>query len=189
MTKREPRSGTHKKKIGNPGESGQSGGPAIFPPCGDFDIRIASNGTWYYRGSPIGRKALVKLFSTVIKRDDYGDFWLETPVEKGRIQVDDAPFTAVEIVVSGSGRDQVLRFRSNVDEWIEAGPDHPIRVETRPDSGEPRPYIVVRDRLEALILRPVFYELVELAEERRNGGETKLGIWSKGTFFPLGSPD
>jgi hypothetical protein len=151
-------------------------------------MRIARDGTWFYRGTPIGRKALVKLFSTVIKRDDHGDFWLETPVEKGRIQVDDAPFVAVELAVIGDGRDQVLRFRSNVDEWIEAGPEHPIRVETRPDSGEPRPYILVRDRLEALILRSVFYEMVERAEERREGGAIELGLWSKGIFFPLGSP-
>ncbi|MGF1609029.1 MAG: DUF1285 domain-containing protein [Kiloniellales bacterium] len=168
-----------------------------MPDCDSFDIRIARDGTWYYRGTPIGRKALVKLFSTVIKRDDHGNFWLETPVEKGRIQVDDAPFVAVELAVIGGGRDQVLRFRSNVDEWIEAGPEHPIRVETRGDTGEPRPYILVRDRLEALILRSVFYEMVELAEERRpgdrgdgkRGGVSELGLWSKGHFFPLGSPD
>jgi hypothetical protein len=111
---------------------------------------------------------------------------LVTPVERGRIQVDDAPFTAVELTVSGAERDQVLRFRSNVDQWIEAGPEHPIRVETAPDSGEPRPYILVRNNLEALILRPLFYELVELAKERHDGGAVELGVWSNGTFFPLG---
>ena len=154
-------------------------------------MRIASDGTWFYRGSPIGRKPLVKLFSTVIKRDDHGDFWLVTPVERGRILVDDAPFTAVELAVSGSGEDQVLRFRNNVDDWVEAGPDHPIRVETNPETLEPRPYIMVRDRLEALILRPLFYELVELSVERTagpGGQGNELGIWSNGVFFPLGSP-
>jgi len=155
-------------------------------------MRIASDGTWFYRGSPIGRKPLVKLFSTVIKRDDDGDFWLVTPVERGRIQVDDAPFTAVELVVSGSGSAQVLRFRNNVDDWVEAGLEHPIRVETNPETLEPRPYITVRDRLEALILRPLFYELVELAVERETGPEdagqgSELGVWSNGVFFPLGA--
>ena len=178
--------GAPQEKIRNTASPGQPARAADFPACGDFDMRIAADGTWYYRGTPIGRKELVKLFSTVIKRDESGDFWLVTPVEKGRIQVDDAPFTAVELTVSGEGRDQVLHFRSNVDQWIEAGPAHPIRIETADDSGEPRPYIVVRDNLEALILRPQFYELVELAEERHSGDRTELGIWSKGAFFPLG---
>ena len=125
--------------------------------CSDFDMRIARDGTWFYRGTPIGRKPLVKLFSTVIRRDEVGDYWLVTPVERGRILVDDAPFTAVEFEIAGSGRGQVLRLRSNVDDWIEAGPDHPIRVAEDPESGEPSPYILVRDNLEALILRAVFY--------------------------------
>ena len=192
MTESKHQPGPHGEKISNPANPDQQAGPEGFPPCGDFDMRIASDGTWFYRGTPIGRKALVKLFSTVIKRDDHGDFWLETPVEKGRIQVDDAPFVAVELAVIGSGKDQVLRFRSNVDDWVEAGPEHPIRVATRPDSGEPRPYILVRDRLEALILRSVFYEMVERSEERRPDGERgdaiELGLWSNGIFFPLGSP-
>lgn len=201
MTEDEPLPGTSQEKISNPTSPGQPAGSSkdmAFPACGDFDMRIASDGTWFYRGSPIGRKALVKLFSTVIRRDDHGDFWLVTPVERGRIQVDDAPFTAVELAVSGSGEAQVLRFRNNVDDWVEAGPEHPIRVETNPETLEPRPYITVRDRLEALILRPLFYELVELSVEREAGQAkagpenvsqgSELGIWSNGVFFPLGSP-
>ncbi|WP_084462900.1 DUF1285 domain-containing protein [Oceanibaculum pacificum] len=155
--------------------------------CGDFGIRIARDGTWYYLGSPIGRKPLVKLFSTVLRREDDGSYWLVTPVERGRIEVEDAPFTAVELVVEGAGEDQILRLRTNLDEWIEAGPDHPIRVETNPATGEPSPYIVVRDRLEALILRPVFYQLVEMGVERERDGKPSLGIWSKRQFFLLGS--
>lgn len=154
--------------------------------CGDFDIRIARDGTWFYRGSPIGRKPLVKLFSTVIQRDEAGDYWLATPVERGRIEVEDAPFTAVEAELDGSGRSQVLKFRSNVDDWVEAGPDHPIRVVEDPATGEPSPYILIRDNLEALILRPVFYRLVAQAVEHRQDGADYLGLWSKDTFFPLG---
>lgn len=155
--------------------------------CGEFGIRIARDGTWFYLGSPIGRKPLVKLFSTVLRREDDGSFWLVTPVERGLIEVEDAPFTAVELQVEGTGRNQVLRFRTNLDDWVEAGPDHPIRVETNPATGEPSPYILVRDRLEALILRPVFYQLVEIGEETEEGGTPRLGVWSKGTFFTLGS--
>lgn len=168
--------------------SGQPAETKEPPPCGDFDIRIDRDGTWYYRGSPIGRKPLVKLFASVLQRGEDGAYWLVTPVERGRIEVEDAPFTAVEISVTGRGRDQVLRFRTNVDEWIEAGPEHPIRVAPAPDGGEPRPYILVRPGLEALLLRPVYYSMVELAEERVEGGEPVLGVWSKATFFPLGSP-
>lgn len=152
-------------------------------------MRIASDGTWFYRGSPINRKPLVKLFSTVIQRDDQGDYWLVTPVERGRLQVDDAPFTAVELDVTGAGTAQVLRFRTNVDDWVEAGESHPIRVPVSPDSGEPRPYILVRGRLEALILRPLFYELVEIAVEREADGVAQLGVWSQGSFFALGGPE
>ncbi len=164
-------------------------GESPLASCGDFDIRIARDGTWFYMGSPIARKALVKLFSSVLKRDDSGDFWLITPAERGRIQVDDAPFTAVECRPEGAGDGQVLRFRTNLDDWVEAGPRHPIRVEIASDTSEPRPYIEVRDRLDALIVRSVYYQLVELAEVRRAGGdrgEDVLGLWSKGAFFPLG---
>ena len=159
--------------------------PPELPVCGDFDIRIARDGTWYYRGGPIGRKALVKLFSTVIRKDDNGDYWMVTPAERGRIEVEDAPFTAVEMDVAGSGQQQVLRFRTNVDDWIDAGPEHPIRVAEHPETGEPSPYIMVRSNLEALILRPAFYRMVDLAVQHRIDGTEVLGLWSKDVFFPL----
>lgn len=152
----------------------------------DFGIRIARDGTWYYHDSPIRRIALCKLFSTVMRRDDAGNYFLVTPVEQGRIEVEDAPFTAVEVVVEGTGRNQKVTFRTNLDHTVTAGPDHPVRVSEDAESGEPSPYVLVRDRLEALILRPQFYQLVDCAEERQEGRETVLGIWSLGMFFPLG---
>jgi uncharacterized protein len=154
--------------------------------CGDIDIRIGRDGTWFYHGSPIGRKPLVKLFASVLRRDSDGDYWLVTPAERGKIKVDEVPFTAVEVRAAGSGRSQSLTFRTNLDDEIVADAAHPIRVSHAPGSGEPRPYILVRDGLEARILRPVFYELVELAEVRRSGGEEVVGIWSREQFFPLG---
>lgn len=153
------------------------------PFCGEIDMRIARDGTWYYQGGPIGRPAMVRLFSTVLRRDEDGRYYLVTPVEKLAIRVDDAPFVAVEMTTHGQGRDQVLTFRTNVDDEVMAGPEHPIRVVTAPD-GEPSPYVHVRGRLEALISRAVFYDLVELAEER----DGLLGVWSAGAFFPLGAP-
>jgi hypothetical protein len=163
-----------------------SGGTGPLAACSDFDIRIARDGTWFHEGAPIARKELVRLFAGVLKRDDSGDYWLVTPVERGRIVVEDAPFTAVECRAEGRGRDQILQFRTNLDEWVEAGPANPIRVEIAPDTGEPRPYILVRERLEALIVRSVYYQLVDLAEVRREGGGEILGLWSKGAFFQLG---
>ncbi|HLB79761.1 MAG TPA: DUF1285 domain-containing protein [Dongiaceae bacterium] len=165
------------------------GGGSIEASCGDFDIRIGRDGTWFYHGSPIGRKPLVRLFASVLRREADGGYWLVTPVERGRIVVDDAPFTAVELTVEGAGRDRALSFRTNIDDVATADADHPIRVARDPDSGEPRPYIHVRDGLEARILRPLYYELVALGEERRVEGETLYGVWSKGTFFPLGRLD
>lgn len=187
MTKDTSRTGGYQQNIGisRPSDEPQSEGPAL-PFCGDFDIRIARDGTWYYRGSPIGRKALVKLFATVLRRDDTGEYWLVTPVERGRIVVDDAPFTAVECTATGSGMDQKLSFRTNLDDWVEAGPEHPIRVALAPDTEEPSPYIEVRHRLEALIVRSVYYQLVGLAVEHQVNGKDHLGLWSNGTFFPLG---
>jgi hypothetical protein len=158
--------------------------------CGDFGIRIAQDGTWFYHGSPIGRKPLVRLFSSVLRRDEAGDYWLVTPVEKGRIVVDDAPFTAVELTATGAGPAAVLSFRTNIDDTVEAGSEHPIRVAEDPRTGEPRPYILVKDRLEALILRPVYYQLVELGAVEADGtGAARFGVWSKGMFFPLGRLD
>lgn len=152
-----------------------------------YDIRIARDGTWFHNGDPIRRIELAKLFSTVLRRDDDGDYWLVTPAERGRIQVEDAPFVAVEMTVAGSGADQVLSFRTNLDHWVEAGPEHPIRVAVDPETGEPAPYIEVRSRLEALILRSVFYDMVERSETRRTEtGESEVGLWSKKVFFALG---
>jgi hypothetical protein len=166
-----------------------TGEPVIAPneSCGEFDIRIARDGTWFYHGSPIGRKPLVKLFATVLRRQPNGEFWLITPAEKGRIRVEDAPFVAVELTVSGSGHDQELSFRTNLDEIVIAGADHPIRVVTARASKEPRPYIEVRNGLEALINRSVFYQLVDLGvEDSVAGGPQDFGVWSRGRFFALG---
>ncbi|MGB0630825.1 MAG: DUF1285 domain-containing protein [Alphaproteobacteria bacterium] len=163
---------------------GPPGGPQM---CGDIDIRIARDGTWHYLGSPIGRKRLVKLFASVLKRDESGDFWLITPAEMCRIKVDDAPFTAVEMTVDSDNHGQKLIFRSNIDEIVTAGPDHPIRVEIDSETGEPSPYIMIRDGLEALIVRSVFYDLVELGEERQVDGRAMLGVRSSGKFFAIGS--
>lgn len=155
------------------------------PFCGDLDMRIARDGSWFYMGTPIGRPAMVRLFSTVIRRDG-DDYFLVTPVEKVGITVDDAPFVAVELKVEGSGEAQVLRFVTNVGDETEAGPEHPMRVEFDPDSQEPAPYVHIRANLEALIHRNVFYRLVELAVPRELDDGSWLGVWSHGQFFPIG---
>ncbi|MFG0632677.1 DUF1285 domain-containing protein [Pseudomonas sp. xss_2] len=156
--------------------------------CGDIDMRIVRDGTWYYQGTPIGRKPMVRLFSTIIRRD--GDaYFLVTPVEKVGIQVDDVPFVAVTLEVLGSGEQQVLRFTSNVDDQAEAGVDHPLRVQVDPATQEPSPYILMRTNLEALIHRNVFYQLVELAVPRGIDGQEWLGVWSHGQFYPIGRVD
>lgn len=156
------------------------------PDCGDIDLRIAADGSWHYMGSPIARPALVRLFSTILRRD--GDrYVLVTPVEKVGIRVEDAPFTAVELGVEGEGCRQVLIFRTNVDDTARAGPAHPLRVKVNPNTGEPRPYVHIRAGLEALILRSVFYELVERAVVARVDGTAEWGVWSGGLFFPLGA--
>ena len=153
----------------------------------DLNMRIGRDGTWFYHGSPIARKPMVKLFASVLSRDEDGVYWLTTPVEKGRVEVDDAPFLAVGLEVGGAGRNQVLRFRTNIDDEVTADADHPIRVALDPASREPAPYLLVRGRLEALINRSVFYELVGLGVEQIIEGETLFGLWSAGHFFPLGN--
>ena len=130
---------------------------------------------------------MVKLFSSVLQRDDGGAYWLVTPAERGRIEVEDAPFIAVGLEVEGEGEEQSLTFRTNLDEIVVADADHPIRVSHDSASGEPSPYVMVRDRLEARINRPGYYQLVELGVEGRDGGGDILGVWSKGKFFPLGT--
>lgn len=155
--------------------------------CGDFGIRIGRDGTWYYHGSPIGRKPLVKLFSTVLRKDDDGRYWLITPVEKGLIDVDDVPFVAVEMTAEGAGAEQRVTLRTNLDDCVVLGADHPLRVEEDPETGEPSPYVLVRDNLEARLARPVFYHLVDIGEERQIDGETVFGVQSAGHFFRLGT--
>lgn len=149
--------------------------------CGDIDIVIRKDGLWFHEGSPIGREALVRLFSTVLRRDPDG-FHLVTPVEKMRITVEDAPFIAVRVDQEGDG----LRFLTNVGDEVTAGPDNPIRVEVDADTGEPRPYVHVRRGLEARIARPVFYELVELATEHETPEGPVLAVESGGAVFPVG---
>jgi uncharacterized protein len=164
-----------------------TGGRRLPVEHGDLDMRIARDGTWYYRGSPIGRQPLVKLFASVLRREPNGSYWLVTPAERGRIEVEDVPFLAVELTVSGEGCEQQLIFRTNLDDIVTAGPDNPLRVETAAN-GEPAPYILVRDGLEARLARPVFYELVELGGAEQVDGAARFGVWSKGAFFQLGDP-
>jgi uncharacterized protein len=152
----------------------------------DLDIRIARDGTWFYRGSPINRMPLVKLFASVLRRETDGSYWLVTPAERGRVVVENAPFIAVAVDRQGEGHEQRLIFRTNLDEIVTAGPEHPLRIETAED-GTPTPYILVRPRLEARLARPVFYELVDIADQARTEGEP-FGVWSSGTFFELGDP-
>ncbi|MEO9778862.1 MAG: DUF1285 domain-containing protein [Sedimentitalea sp.] len=150
------------------------------PFCGDLDMRIARDGTWFYLGTPIGRFELVKLFSSILKKED-DKYFLVTPVEKVGITVDDAPFVAVDFEASGAGQDQVLTFNTHVGDAAMAGPDHPIRVERDAETGEPSPYVMIRAGLEALIDRKSFYRLVELGSHYDNW----FGLWSSGEFFPI----
>ena len=149
--------------------------------CGDIDIVIKRDGTWFHEGTPIGREPLVRLFSTVLRKDPDG-FHLVTPVEKMKISVEDAPFIAVRVDRDG----EALRFSTNVGDEVEAGPDNAIRVDADPATGEPRPYLHVRRGLDARIRRPVFYELVEMAQERDTPEGPRLGVWSNGAWFPVG---
>jgi hypothetical protein len=153
--------------------------------CGDFNMRIDRNGQWYYQGSPIGRLALVKLFATVLRRDENGVHWLTTPVENGRIDVEDSAFIAVELLVEGEGPDQIIRFRTNVDDVVTLEAEHPLRIDHSSENGEPRPYIHVRKGLEARIARAVFYHLVEKGEPAPDN-DGNFGVWSSGQFFVLG---
>ncbi|RMH49094.1 MAG: DUF1285 domain-containing protein [Alphaproteobacteria bacterium] len=154
------------------------------PFCGDLDMRIARDGTWYYLGTPIGRKELVELFSTIIRRDG-DEYFLVTPVEKVRIRVDDAPFVAVDFDLAGTGKEQAIDFVTNVGERVPAGPGHPIRVRHDPETGEPSPYVRVRDNLDALIDRKTFYRLVDLGTEDMHEDRKWFGVWSRGMFFPI----
>ncbi|UUX48528.1 DUF1285 domain-containing protein [Nisaea acidiphila] len=158
---------------------------------GHYGIRISSDGTWYHLGTPIKRLPLVKLFATVLHRDEDGGYSLRTPVERGRITVDDAPFTIVEAWYDDDGSPEMtsprLMLRTNLDRIVAAGPEHRIRVETCPETGEPRPYIDTGNGLDALIVRSVFYDLVNQAVTLERDGDTILGLWSGGVFHELGS--
>ncbi|SFJ36677.1 hypothetical protein SAMN04487991_1937 [Celeribacter neptunius] len=152
------------------------------PFCGDLDMQIKRDGTWFYMGTPIGRAPLVRLFSTVLKRE--GDkYFLVTPVEKVGITVEDAPFLAVDYTCEGTGGAQSLTFQTSVGDTVTADADHPIRVEMR--DGEPAPYVEVRAGLEALIDRKSFYRLVDQGVTEEIDGEPLFGVWSSGTFFPI----
>ncbi|HEY0302914.1 MAG TPA: DUF1285 domain-containing protein [Rhizomicrobium sp.] len=155
--------------------------------CGDIDIRIARDGTWFHMGSPIGRKELVRLFSTILRKDPDG-YVLVTPAEKMRIAVEDVPFLAVLMDVEGRGHAQRLVFTTNVGDDTVAGPENPIRVETVPQTGAPAPYVHVRKGLEARIARAVFYQLADLEVPGEGEHEGYLGVWSGGAFFRLGRP-
>jgi hypothetical protein len=154
------------------------------PFCGNIDMKIAADGTWFYQKTPIGRPALVKLFASILKRED-DNYFLVTPVEKVGIAVEDAPFLAVEMSVDRGTSARTLRFRTNVDDMVEAGPGHALRFEPEPDTGGLKPYLHVRRDLWAKVTRALFYDLVELGEERNLGGKPMFGVVSKGEFFPM----
>ncbi|MCH2166154.1 MAG: DUF1285 domain-containing protein [Oceanicola sp.] len=154
------------------------------PFCGDLDMEIKRDGTWFYEGTPIGRIGLVKLFASVLKLED-GKFFLVTPAEKVGIRVEDAPFVAVDVTAQGTGNEQLLTFRTNVDQDVSAGPDNPLRIVRDAETGEPSPYVMVRNGLEALVDRKSFYRLVDLGQHREVDGERWFGLWSGGAFFPV----
>lgn len=151
--------------------------------CGDLDMEIRRDGTWFYEGTPIGRKPLVRLFSTILKLED-GKYFLVTPVEKVGIRVVDAPFVAVDIEGTGDGPSRDITFTTNVGDTVVAGEGNAIRV-TRDATGEPSPYVHVRAGLEALIDRKSFYRLVDMGTAHDVGGMQMFGVWSRGTFFPI----
>jgi uncharacterized protein len=151
------------------------------PFCGDIDMRIASDGTWYYLNSPIGRKPLYTLFSRVLRKDEDGKYYLVTPVEKCGIRVDDAPFVAIRMAVEGEGKGQRIHFETNVDDHVCVSRDNPLRFEDEAGTGGLKPYVLVRSNLEALVARSLFYDLVSLGVEK----DGWFGVWSSGVFFPM----
>lgn len=183
MTPASPINSAGKTPVAAPQGAADPGMPNMASICGAFPIRITRDGTWFYHGSPIGRKPLVRLFARVLHRRADGGFWLTTPYESGSIEVDDAPFVAVLCDVAGAGRGQELAFTTNLDETVRADADHPIVV--RGTLEAPQPYVTIRPGLEARICRAVFYQLVDLAAEEQHGGQARLGVWSAGNFFPL----
>ena len=153
--------------------------------CGDLDMEIKADGTWFYMGTPIGRMPLVQLFSTVLRKDEDGKTYLVTPVERVGIRVEDAPFVAVEADISGEGEERRITFRTNVGDVVECGPDHPLRFVDEPDTGGLKPYVHVRGRLEALVARSVMYELAEHGEEIVVDGKPMFAVRSLGAVFPI----
>ncbi len=168
---------------------GNSGLPPVHlwnPPfCGDIDMRIAADGTWFYMNSPIGRKPLVKLFSRVLRHDEDGKYYLVTPVEKCGIEVDDAPFLAIAMRIENPGTEQVIHFVTNVDDEVAVDEDHPLRFEIEEGTDGLKPYVRVRARLEALVNRAIFYDLVAAGTVERQDGEDWYGVWSAGRFWPM----
>jgi hypothetical protein len=159
------------------------------PYCGDIGLKIRADGVWLYQDSPIRRESLVRLFASVLRKDEDGRTYLVTPTEKIDVAVEDAPFLAVEMDVCGKGREQQLVFRTNVDDVIACGPGHPLRFAAQAPGGGLKPYLLVRGRLEALLTRAIVYELAEIAVVERDGGDSRhTGIWSGGMFFPLETP-
>src|ERR1700731_3304947 len=154
------------------------------PFCGDLDLRIAADGTWYYLKTPIGRPALVRLFASVLKREA-DKYFLVTPVEKCGIAVDDVPFLAVELYVEQDQNRRILHFRTNVDDWVACGPGHALRFEPEPATAGLKPYVHVRRDLWAKVTRALFYDLVELGEERDLEGERMFGVVSAGEFYAM----
>jgi hypothetical protein len=155
------------------------------PYCGDIGLKICADGTWVYRDSPIRRPSLIKLFANVLRKDADGRTYLVTPAEKVDVAVEDAPFLAVEMEVDGAGKGQELIFRTNVDDILRCGPEHPLRFSLQEPSGGLKPYVRVRGRLDALLTRPLYYDLVGLAGEEMRDGRSVLGLWSGGTFFTM----
>ena len=172
------------------GGAGEGRGPAPVerwnPPfCGDIDMRIAAEGTWFYCGTPIGREAMVRLFASVLRRDEDGKTYLVTPVEKCGITVDDVAFVAVEMRVEGEGRDRVIGLRTNVGDRVVVDDEHPMRFAVDPVNGGLKPYVRVRGRLEARLARPVLHELAALGEIEVIDGRDWFGVWSSGRFFAI----
>jgi len=155
------------------------------PFCGDLDMRIAADGTWFYLGTPIGRKPLVKLFASVLRREEDGKYYLVTPVEKVSITVADAPFLAVEMRIDNPGADQVLFLRTNVGDEVRVDSEHPLRFAAEEGTGGLKPYVLVRGRLEALVARAVFYDLVALGTKERVDRVRMFGVWSAGIFHAM----
>ena len=154
--------------------------------CGDLDLLIDREGNWHYNGTPIGRKELIYLFSSVLHKDDDNSYWLITPAEKGKILVEDAPFMAVELFVKGEGKKQELTFRINIGQNVTTSASNPLTFRINEETGEPSPYILVRDNLEAKITRSVYYQIVELGVETKIFGQNCYGVWSDNEFFKIG---